>query len=158
MRLTKFAVLTGTALAVGLSAIAADVVQAQPDSNPLLLAQSSPSREPKIRGVVRSVVGTQVLVELERSEDPLMWVGVSQSDLGAMNLMGGTPVFVQGRRIVGLAPRGISISSPSDFSSRVESLWAEYDHNQEEPRSSVLPSSEPMMAPVPQTAPIPGLW
>lgn len=164
MRLTKLTLLTGTTLALCLSAIAADMAQAKPSDNSQLLAQSNTTQEPKIRGTIRSVVGNMVLVKLDRNEDPFMWVGVSQSDLGALNLMGGTPVFVQGKRIVGLAPRGILTPSSSDFSSRVQSLWAEYERNQDQPRpsSSVsLPPSPEMVEPAPQMAPatpVPGLW
>lgn len=162
------------ALSLLVGAIATQTSQAAPNYS-TQLAQQSDTREPRMRGIVKSVVGTQVLVELDRGDDPYKWVGVPQAQLGALNLMGGTPVYVQGNKIVGLAPHVASApSSSSNFSSRVQSLWADYERSLDEPRpaenitppsssvpsntsapansspSEVIPSNEPL--------PIPGLW
>ncbi|MDB9314405.1 hypothetical protein PN462_14935 [Spirulina sp. CS-785/01] len=155
------------ALSVFLGAIATETGIAAPTQT-VELAQRNQNREPRMRGVVKSVVGTQVLVELDRGEDRYMWVGVSQSQLGSLNLMGGTPVYVEGNKIVGLAPRIASAPSSSNFSSRVQALWAEYERSIEEPRNPTVslprrssqPTNVPSETPSPsnEPVPIPGLW
>ncbi|NEO26166.1 MAG: hypothetical protein F6K03_04535 [Kamptonema sp. SIO4C4] len=155
------------ALSLLLGAIATEAGKAAP-SQTLELAQREQTREPRMRGIVKSVVGTQVLVELDRREDPYVWVGVSRSQLGTLNLMGGTPVYVEGDKIVGLAPHIASAPSSSNFSSRVQALWAEYERSLDEPRNPTvsLPrrSSQPTntpsesASPSSEPVPIPGLW
>ncbi len=165
MRITKLSLLAGAALAITATVAAADAVLANP--NPAVQVAQAAMSEPRLRGFVRSVVGNQVLVELDRAEEPLRWIGMSRSELGAMNIMGGTPVFVQGNRIVGLAHRGTVTPRTSDFTSRTQALWADYERSLSEPSQPPVfsqPSQPsfsappPVVTPAPLPAPIPGLW
>lgn len=162
MRITKLSLLAGAALAIAATVAAADAVLANP--NPAVQVAQAETSEPRIRGFVRSVVGNQVLVELDRAEEPLRWIGMSRSELGAMNIMGGTPVFVQGNRIVGLAHRGTVTPRTSDFTSRTQALWADYERSLSEPSQPPVFSQPsfseppPAVTPAPLPAPIPGLW
>ena len=176
MHVKKMSLLV-TVLAVLLGAIAAETARAESDiefnaefslefsDEPIVLAQRTPPRAPRVRGIVKSVVGTQVLVELDRAQDPFLWVGVPQAQLGALNLMGGTPVFVEGNKIVGLAPHTVPIPPrPSNFSSRIQALWADYERSLDRnpsPSTISLPfDSSPATIPAPTTSPVPiqGLW
>jgi hypothetical protein len=168
---TKLSLLV-TVLALLLGAIAAETARAESNTNlsfeadePILLTQATPPRAPRVRGIVKSVVGTQVLVELDRAREPFLWVGVPQAQLGALNLMGGTPVFIEGNKIVGLAPHAAPIPPrPSNFSSRIQALWADYERSLDRsPRPSTISlpfDSTPTTTPLPTTAPVPiqGLW
>jgi len=163
MRITKLSLLAGAALAVAATALATEAAKANPGAS-VQIAQMADTSEPRMRGIVRSVVGNQVLVELDRAEEPFQWIGMSRSELGAYNVMGGTPVYVQGNRIVGLAHRGPMAPRTSDFTSRTQALWADYERSLNEPNTPVAPVqpsfAEPLPAPpeaIP-AAPIPGLW
>ncbi|NJL01940.1 MAG: hypothetical protein HC838_08360 [Spirulinaceae cyanobacterium RM2_2_10] len=166
MRITPLSLLAGAAFTLAATAALAEVAVANPRPS-VQLAQVDDMNEPRLRGIVRSVVGNQVLVELERTEMPFEWIGMSRSELGALNIMGGTPVYVQGGRIIGLAYRGTPTPRTSDFTSRTQALWADYERSLNEPNAPAFtpaPStdfSQPVPAPVPVApppAPIQGLW
>ncbi|MEM9543516.1 MAG: hypothetical protein AAGA60_28995 [Cyanobacteria bacterium P01_E01_bin.42] len=165
--------LLASVLTLLLGAIATETARAESNielnagnlEKPILMAQRSAPRAPRVRGIVKSVVGTQVLVELDRAQEPYMWVGVPQAQLGALNLMGGTPVFVEDNKIVGLAPYAAPIPPrPSNFSSRIQALWADYERSLDRnpsPSTISLPfESAPAVTPLPTTSPVPiqGLW
>ncbi|MGK7925624.1 MAG: hypothetical protein AB4290_10325 [Spirulina sp.] len=168
MHVKKLSLLV-TVLTLLLGAIATEAARAESQveslNEPLLLAQRSAPRAPRVRGIVKSVVGTQVLVQLDRSQEPFIWVGVPQAQLGALNLMGGTPVFVEGNKIVGLAPHTVPVPPrSSNFSSRIQALWADYERSLDRspsPSTVSLPfDSTPTAIPAPTTTPVPiqGLW
>lgn len=169
MHVKKLSLLVSV-LTLLLGAIATETVRAESNielnlDEPMWMAQRSAPRAPRVRGIVKSVVGTQVLVELDRAQEPFLWVGVPQAQLGALNLMGGTPVFVEDKKIVGLAPYAVPIPPrPSNFSSRIQALWADYERSLDRnpsPSTVSLPfDSTPTVTPAPTSTPIPiqGLW
>ncbi len=164
MRITQLSLLAGAAIAVAAPLAAAELAIANPGAT-VQVAQASDMDEPRLRGIVRSVVGNQILVELDRAEEPFAWIGMSRSEIGALNIMGGTPVYVEGNRIVGLAHRGTPTPRTSDFTSRTQALWADYERSLNEPNAAPAPAPapaqpfEPAPAPAaPPPAPIPGLW
>ncbi|MEA5468755.1 hypothetical protein [Spirulina sp. 06S082] len=168
MHVKKLSLLV-TVFTLLLGAIATETARAESMvesfNEPILLAQRTTPREPKVRGVVKSVVGTQVLVELDRAQDQFLWVGVPQAQLGSLNLMGGTPVFLEGNKIVSLAPHSLPVPPrSSNFSSRIQSLWSDYERSLDRspsPSTVSLPfDSTPATIPGPATTPVPiqGLW
>ena len=90
MHVKKLSLLV-TVFTLLLGAIATETARAESTvesfNETMLLAQITPPRAPRVRGVVKSVVGTQVLVELDRAQEPFLWVGVPQAQLGSLNLM-----------------------------------------------------------------------